>query len=246
MADDSSSMMIVVVLIIAMIGSSLLSVGGGFLGYQQGWFDDFLEETDPPDDGEGDEETDPPDEEEEDKDDTRTGGVPKSRIKKSIFIYSKSCTAGDNWHRFLAVMRKDENQAWMHCRKDKSYNVWVLENTQKWYFYIQNKETGKYLTHDGDNLRLTDKMGDKSKWSFKLQKDTTTEYAIKNKGSGRFLNVHGNSCPNWTGEWGIVLRVDASNDDEKSIADSSRWKIALASNGPSNIVPSGQANCPNE
>ena len=248
MADDSSSMMIVVVLMIGMMGSSVLSAGGGFLGYQQGWFDGLFEtdppKTDPPTTSDDDKNDD--DDDKEKTDDKTTAGVPKTRIGKSIFIYSKNCSSGDNWHRFLAVRRQDESQAWMHCKKDKNYNLWVLENTSKWYFYIKNKETGKYLTHDGDSLKLSAKDGDKSKWSFKLQKDTTNEYAIKNKDSGRFLNIHGNNCADWN-IGGNIIRMDTSgDDDEKSIADSARWKLASASWGASNVVKSSQANCSNE
>lgn len=248
MADDSS-MMIIVVLIIGMVGSSFMSAAGGFLGYQQGWFDGLFE-TDPPDtsppSSSGDDDKKDDDKDKEKTDDKTTAGVPKDKIGKSIFIFSKNCTSGDNWHRFLAVRRQDESQPWMHCKKDKNYNAWVLENTSKWYFYIKNKETGKYLTHDGDYLKLSNKDGDKSKWNFKLQNDTTNEYAIKNKSSGRFLNIHENNCSNWAINGRNVIRMDTSEDDEKSIADSARWKIASASSGPSVAVQSAQANCSND
>ena len=248
MADDSSSMMIVVVLMIGMMGSSVLSAGGGFLGYQQGWFDGLFEtvppETDPPTTSDDDKNDD--DDDEEKTDDKTTAGVPKDKIGKSIFIYSKNCSSGDNWHRFLAVRRQDDSLVWMHCKKDKNYNVWVLENTSQWYFYIKNKETGKYLTIDGMRLFLSDKDGDKSKWSFKLQKDTTNEYAIKNKATGYFLSVTGNNCSDWVRDNKTIISYMDSVSDEKSIADSARWKLASASWGASNVVKSSQANCSNE
>ena len=244
MANSDSSMMIVVVMIIGMVMSSVMSAGAGFLGYTQGWFDNYFE-TDPPSTstsgGSGDND--------EDKDE-KDSSIP---VEKSIYLYSKNCSKGTNWHRFLSARSQDKKQPWMHCKKEGDYTVWTLEKTASWYYYIKNTKTKKYLTETTVNgirtVKISDKDGDKSRWAIKKQSDADNEYVIRNKSSSKVLNIHGNDCSDWdrsTVDGESVIRLD-DVADEKNASDSARWKIAQPQyTAWTKIVPSSEANCKNE
>lgn len=243
MAESNSSMMMVMVMIIGMVMSSVLSAGAGLIGYNQGLFDDILG-TEPPVVEKTDEDED------KDKDTDKSSSIPTG---KSIYIYSKNCTKGNNWHRFLSARRQDDKKPWMHCKKDGDYTVWELEKTSTWYYYIKNRKTKKYLTEteiDGiRTIKISDKDGDKSRWAIKKQKDATNEYAIRNKSSSKVLNIHGNDCKDWqrsdvSGE--SVIRLDDTGEDT-NVSESARWKIAQPSYTDwTKIVPSSEANCGND
>jgi len=231
-------MMIVVVLMIGMVFSVAMSGGIGVYGYNQGWFD----ATDPP----APAPSTTTDDDDDKKEDTSSG----PSVGKTVYIFSKECTSGNNWHRFIAARRQDTKQPWMHCKNDGGHSGWKLTKVDKWYYYIQNTKTKKYLTADGDTwIKISDKDGDKSKWAFKKQKDANNEYAIRNKSTGKVINIHGNNCSDWQrsdvkGE--TVLRMD-STDDETNAPASARFKIGTAEfTTPSKIVPGTQANCSNE
>jgi hypothetical protein len=232
-------MIIVVIMIMAMVFSVAMSGGLGLYGYNQGWF-----ETDPP--------APPPSTTKEDdkKDDDTKDDNKGPSTGVTVYLFSKECTAGDNWHRFIAAERQDTSRPWMHCKNDGGHAGWKLTKVDTWYYYIQNTKTKKYLTADGDTwIKISNKDGDKSKWAFKKQKDAAKEYAIRNKATGKVLNIHGNNCSDWqrsdvSGE--SVLRMD-STDDETNAPPSARFKVGTAKHTtPSQIVSSAQANCSNE
>lgn len=228
MAGGSEEMMMMLVMMMMMLCCCV--VGGFFLVMMAN--SDTYDDTSTSDDTSGD--TTESDEES----DAKSGGVAEGKS----YIVSASCDKKEGkWHRLLSLRSDQTSVPIMFCKKQNNLTLWNLKKVDKYYYRLQNVDTGKYLAARVGSWSPTmvSSAGTNAHWVFKKQDDGT--YAILNRKTRQYLVIFENVCDRFDSN-GTMLRVDTLKvESETAVPEGARWKVGAASGGWGRFISSSDS-----
>jgi hypothetical protein len=170
--------------------------------------------------------------------DKDSGGVAEGKA----YIASASCDKKEGkWHRLLSLRSDQTSTPIMFCKKQNDLTVWNLKKVDKYYYRLQNVDTGNYLAARVGSWSPTmvASADTNAHWVLKRQDDGT--YAILNRKTRQYLVIFDNVCDRFDSN-GTMLRVDKLKvDSETAVPEGARWKIGQASGGWSRFISSSDS-----
>jgi len=190
----------------------------------------------------------------DEKGDDKESNRPTPSLDTSVWIYAnEKCSKNTGkkiWYRMLIDspgtypnVTDGSNSPTLWCKSQDAGHWKISKADNKYYYYIRNENTKKYLAVVNGKLDMTSSKGDDAKWTFYKQDEENT-WSIRNK-SGKFLNVKDNNCSHQpkNNDWGI--RADEQDKSKRyTLPLQFTWKIATTKwTSESSIIPTEYKNC---